>query len=161
MNLIDLIDNEFLLPEEVDPRYASSPFKYVKLMGPKQKGKRYEQIAENVLTKIRFSVTKAENSDHDRSINGIKTEIKGSTLNKNTEDFSFLQIRPDQDYDQIFFVMCYPDELCIMKMGKKDVLRNIRNKIFKKQHGGNKAESRTFCYYGNKETLKQIGAVNV
>jgi hypothetical protein len=159
--MIELIDPLLLLPEEIDSRYMNSPFRHIKLMGPKQKGKRYENIAESVLTKIGFSVIKAENTEHDRIINGIKTEIKGSTLNKDCDNFSFLQIRPDQDYKQMFFVMCYPNELVIMKMSKKTIQKNIDSGIFKKQHGGNKAESRTFMYYGNKESLSQIGALLV
>ena len=127
-------------------------------MHAKQKGKRYEEITECVVRKLGHIVSKPINTDHDRIIDGFKVEIKGSTLNKNTDNFSFLQIRPDQDYDKLYFTMCYPNELVIMEMSKEQVLKNIQNGIFKKQHGGNKAESRTYLYYGNRESLSNIGA---
>ena len=47
-------------------------------------------FVSNVLTKLGYTVQKAENSDHDRIINGVKVEIKGSTLAKNKKTFSVL-----------------------------------------------------------------------
>ena len=158
MNILDLIDSDLLLAEQEDPRYINSAFRFVKQMHAKQKGKRYEEITECVVRKLGHIVSKPINTDHDRIIDGFKVEIKGSTLNKNTDNFSFLQIRPDQDYDKLYFTMCYPNELVIMEMSKEQVLKNIQNGIFKKQHGGNKAESRTYLYYGNRESLSNIGA---
>jgi len=160
-NLIEMIDPKLLEPEDRDTRYDNSPFKHIKAMGAKQKGKYYELITENVLSKLGYSVRKPENTEHDRIFNNIKTEIKGSTLNKNTDHFSFLQIRPSQDYAQLMFTMCYPDKLIIMKMDKEIVLQNIQNGTFKKQHGGNKADSGTYMYYGEQKSLSMIGAVVV
>jgi hypothetical protein len=45
-----------------------------------------------------------------------------------------------------------------MEMTKDQVVKQIDAGVFKKQHGGNKAESRTFLYYGNRETLIALGA---
>jgi hypothetical protein len=45
-----------------------------------------------------------------------------------------------------------------MEMSKENIIINIENKTFKKQHGGNKAVSNTYMYYGNRETLLNIGA---
>ena len=161
MNLIEIIDPKLLEPEDRDTRYDNSPFKHIKAMGAKQKGKYYELITENVLSQRGYLVEKPESTEHDRIINKVKTEIKGSTLNKNTDHFSFLQIRPDQDYAELMFTMCYPDKLVIMKMDKATVLKNVENGTFKKQHGGKKAESRTFLYYGEKNSLAAIGATLV
>jgi hypothetical protein len=160
-NKIDLIDPKLLTEEAEDQRYVNSPFRNLKNLHAKQKGKRYEAITEQVLKKMGKSVGKPKNTDHDRIVNGKKIEIKGSTLNKNTENFSFLQIRPDQDYDLMYFSMFYPNEFVIMSMDKDTILKNIQKGIFKKQHGGNKADSGTYLYYGNKETLARIGAVDV
>ena len=113
------------------------------------------------MTKLGYTVQKAENSDHDRIINGVKVEIKGSTLAKNKKNFSFLQIRPDQDYHLMMFAMFYPNELVLMEMEKEQVIKNVELGIFKKQHGGKKADSGQFCYYGNKETLLTLGATFV
>lgn len=158
MNLLDLVDKELLLEEEEDPRYANSPFRYVKRLQAKQKGKRYEEITRSVIRKLGYIVKSPKSSDYDMIVENERVEIKGSTLNKNTENFSFLQIRPDQEYDKIYFTMCYPNELVIMEMTKDKIMENIRLKHFKKQHGGGKANSRTYLYYGNKETLEKLGA---
>ena len=158
MQLIEMINKNLLEPEDRDTRYDNSPFFHIKGMGAKQKGKYYELITEDVLQKIGFTVEKPTNTDHDRIINGVKSEIKGSTLNKGTEVFSFLQIRPAQDYQQLVFTMCYPDRLVIMRLDKSTVTRYCKEGVFKKQHGGQKAESGTFCYYGNEQTLLELGA---
>lgn len=156
--LVDLIDDSLLEPEQPDPRYENSPFRFIKPMHAKQKGKRFEKITECVCKKKGLKVQKPESSDHDRIINNEKCEIKGATLVKGKEVFSFLQIRPDQDYDKMLFSMFYPDDLVILQMTKKQVIKLVDNGTFKKQHGGNKAESGTYCYYGNRETLLTLGA---
>lgn len=158
MNLHEMINTNLLKPEVHDHRYENSIFHNIKRLSPKVKGSRFEMIVEDVLSKLNYNVRKPENTDHDRVVNGVKTEIKGSTLAKGTDRFSFLQIRPDQDYDEMLFAMFYPNELVLMKMTKEDVMKNIKDNIFKKQHGGIKGKSRTYCYYGNRETLKEIGA---
>ena len=161
MEMIELIDEQYLVPEDRDTRYDISPFKHIKAMGAKQKGKYYELISKDVLEKLGFSIKKPENTDHDSIVNGVKTEIKGSTLNKNKDGFSFMQIRPNQDYDQMLFSMFYPDDFVMMVMPKRKVVENIKNGTFKPQHGGKKGDGLTFIYYGNVETLSKIGAVVV
>lgn len=156
--MMNLVDPKLLEAEEEDPRYLDSPFRYLKQLHAKQKGQRYEQITESVIRKLGYTVSKPVNTDHDRIVNGEKVEIKGSTLNKRTAHFSFLQIRPDQDYDRIYFVMFYPQEMVILEMTKAKVLENIQQGHFKKQHGGNRADSGTYLYYGNRESLLSLGA---
>ena len=157
MNLIKSVDAKYLNIDVSDPRYENSIFRSLKELPPKQKGKYFELIVSDVLEKIGFDVKPPINTDHDRIVNSEKHEIKGSTLAKGTSNFSFLQIRTSQDYDKLLFAMFYPEELVIMQMKKKDVMSNIQSGVFKKQHGGNKGDSGTYCYYGNKETLLLIG----
>lgn len=157
-NLLEYVDQSLLVEEDEDPRYTNSPFRHLKKMHAKQKGKRYENITECVLKNIGYIVSRPINTDHDRIVDGLKVEIKGSTLNKNTDHFSFLQIRPSQDYDVIYFSMFYPDRLVIMAMSKDKIKENISLNIFKKQHGGEKADSGTYMYYGTCESLEKIGA---
>lgn len=159
--MIHLIETKLLVAEDPDERYIDSPFVHLKALSAKQKGSRYELITSQVLRAIGYDVQKPLSTDYDRIVDGFKCEIKGSTLAKNTDKFSFLQIRPDQEYDKIIFTMFYPHELVMMEMTKNVVLSNIDSKIFKKQHGGNKASSGTYCYYGNKETLHEIGALQI
>lgn len=153
-----LVDENMIRPDELDPRYVGSPFQHLKVMHAKQKGKRFEMITSDVCQKLGHKVEKPTNTDHDRIIDGIKSEIKGSTLAKGTDHFSFLQIRPDQDYERMIFSMFYPNELVLMEMDKQTIRKCIDDGVFKKQHGGNKANSGTYCYYGNKETLSKLGA---
>jgi hypothetical protein len=80
---------------------------------------------------------------------------------KNTDLFTFLQIRPKQDYAQMIFSMFYPDKIIIMSMTKEKVLENVANGIFSPQHGGKNGDSGTYMYYGNENTLGLIGAVEV
>lgn len=157
-NLINHVDPKLLTEGTEDARYVDSPFRYLKQLHAKQKGKRYEEITESVLKRIGYKVSKPESTDYDRIVDGEKVEIKGSTLNKGTDNFSFLQIRPNQDYDLMYFSMFYPNEFVIMAMTKEQIKENIDKKVFKNQHGGKKGNSGTYCYYGNRETLETIGA---
>jgi hypothetical protein len=166
MSLLDLIDPSMLDPEPLDPRYIGSPFQHIKVMGAKQKGKRYENITRDLYSKLGYTTTKPVKepgqkkvpTDYDALVDGVKTEIKGSTLNKGTDHFSFLQIRPAQDYAKVAFAMFYPQEVVIMEMSKELVFQAIKDGHFKPQHGGQKGESGTFTYYGEKESLAALGA---
>ena len=110
------------------------------------------------MQKLGHKYDKRTSSDNDAIFDGEKYEIKGSMLNSGTNNFSFLQIRPNQDYDKIIFALFYPDDLVLMEMDKNTIKNNIEKNVFKKQHGGQKGESNTFMYYGNRETLLTIGA---
>lgn len=160
-NILATVDPKLLAAPDEDKRYINSPFRELKKMGPKQKGKRYELITIHLLKKQNRKIQKPLSTDHDTIADGVKYEIKGSTLVKDGNVFSFLQIRPSQNYDAILFSMFYPDEIVVMEMSKENVIKNIESGCFKKQHGGKKAQSGTFCYYGNKETLAQMGAVEI
>lgn len=161
MNLIQHVDSKYLDIDVSDPRYENSAFRSLKQLPPKQKGKYFELIVSDVLKKIGFNVQSPVNTDHDRIVNSEKNEIKGSTLAKGSSNFSFLQIRTNQDYDKLLFAMFYPEELVLIQMAKEDVTKNIQAGVFKKQHGGNKGDSGTYCYYGNKETLLLIGGETI
>lgn len=156
--MLHLIDSELLAPEIPDPRYIGTPFEHIKLMGPKVKGSRFEKITDCILKKLGHSVVAPNTTDFDRIINKKRTEIKGSLLDKGKKPkFSFLQIRPNQEYDQILFAMFYPDKVDLVVMPKSLVVKHIENGVFKKQHAGKKGESGTYAYYGTTETLLAIG----
>ena len=156
--LIEILNPKLLLPEEIDERYSDSPFLHLKSLLAKQRGKRYEEIVIDVMTKLGHQFSKRTNTDNDAIFNGIKYEIKGSMLNKGKDVFSFLQIRPKQDYERLLFALFYPKNLVLMEMNKDVIHRNVNDGIFKPQHGGKKGMSSTYMYYGNRETLLKIGA---
>jgi hypothetical protein len=141
----------FLSDSPIDSRWFAGPFYNLKMLSAKTKGKRFEQIAQFVFESRCLVVDSPDSSDHDRIVSGEKLEVKGSTITRGTDDcFSFLQIRPDQDYDFLVLETFWFDgTIQFHKISKETVIKMIGLGIFKKQHGGNKAESRTFCYNGN------------
>ena len=179
---LDTIDKSLLQNEEMDVRWFTSPFRELKHLHAKQQGKRYEEITRSVLEQAGYKIATHTDTDYDMVMDGKKCEIKGSTVIKGHNDkFSFLQIRPEQQYDELVFSCFYFDKLEIYKISKQRVMelvelgRDDNNKgkrgrakkgetkptvvaRFKKQHGGNDAESGTFCYHGNP---KDFGAEHV
>lgn len=145
------LDSSLLDGVEIDSRWSDGPFLGIKLMPAKAKGKRFEELAHYVLEKLGHKVIRAINTDHDRIIDGLKTEIKGSTITKGSDDcFSFLQVRPAQDYDCLLLeTLWFDGTVKFHRIPKQDLVAMISNGIFKKQHGGNRAESGTYCYNGN------------
>ena len=141
---------ELLAGTEVDSRWANGPFMGLKLMPAKAKGKRFEQIAQAVLETRGHRVERPLTSDHDRRVDGRKYEIKGSTITKGSDSvFSFLQIRPAQDYEYLLLETFWFDgTIKYYRIPKSDVVAFVELGVFKKQHGGNKAESGTYCYNG-------------
>jgi len=163
MRIEDFIDSTLLDEGVADVRYGGSPFEELKKLPPKQKGKRMELIVKCIFDKLGFLVEKPISSDHDAIVAHKFCELKGSTmvstLTKPT--FSFLQIRPLQDYDKIIFSMFYPHQLIIMEMSKEDVILCVNDNVFKKQHEGKNGGGDTYCYYGNEKTLESLGASHI
>ena len=151
------ISADLLAPQNMDARWANSPFLPLKLLLPKQKGKQFELITQEILKQVGEKITKRTSTEHDFCANGQSCELKGSTTTKNTDDvYSFLQIRPDQEYQNLVLTtFCFDGTITIYRIPKKDVLKLIDKGIFKKQHGGNKANSRTFCYNGNTKPFEK------
>ena len=154
-NMIDLVDFS-LIDNSFDERYEGSRFENYKKLGAKQKGAVSERILSDVLSQLGHVVESPLSSDHDRIIDGVKIEMKSSTLNKGTDKFSFLQIRPNQDVDKYMFSTFLPNDLRIFVMDKSKVLELIEENIIKPQHGGNKGNSGTFCYYPTLEKLEEL-----
>ena len=149
---------ELLSGDDLDPRWATGPFLGLKVLPPKAKGKRYEQIASRILAEYSHDVQPAINSDHDRVIDGVKHEIKGSTVTKNTDDwFSFLQVRPAQDYESLLLVCLWFDgRVDFYRLNKTSIKDLIEQRIFKPQHGGSRGNSGTFCYNGNMKPFSEF-----
>lgn len=77
--------------------WAASPFGWIKRQPSRTVGKIGEQLVSGWCAARGFDVTRAPNSDSDRVIGGLLTEIKFSTLWKGGF-FKFQQLR-DQRYD--------------------------------------------------------------
>jgi hypothetical protein len=103
---------------------------------PKSKGSQGEKLVEQLMQSLGHKVTKPQNSDHDRTINGHKVEIKVSTTwNEQLNNWTWQQIR-DQDYDRIIFVGINPNEIFIWWATKDDIRQHILGNNSKRQHAG-------------------------
>ena len=65
------------MEQAVDP-YTDSAFKQFKSLSSKKKGKFFELLHQEYMEGKGNIVTKPDNSDHDRKVNNVKKEIKGS-----------------------------------------------------------------------------------
>jgi hypothetical protein len=150
MDIINL-PIELLAKHDIDPRWLAGPFANLKALPAKGKGKRFEQIAQAILENRGHIVSRAINKDHDRIVDGCKSEIKGSTITKGSDDcFSFLQIRPSQDYEHMILETFWFDgKIKFYRMDKASVLALVAQKVFVPQHGGKVGNSGTFSYNGN------------
>lgn len=151
-----ILDPRLLTGSEIDPRWARGPFTGLKLMPAKAKGKRFEEIAATVFESRGMNVARPRNSDHDRIVDGQSCEIKGSTITKDSDrTFSFLQIRPQQDYEFLILETFWFDgTIKFHRIPKADVHQLVADRVFKPQHGGNSGNSGTFCYNGTLDVFQ-------
>ena len=156
--LIQALDPQLLAEGDTDPRYLGSPFVNLLRLGPKVRGTRYERITIQLMQQVGHDYQPRTHSDHDARFDGVSYEIKGGMLNRNTDHFSFLQIRPNQLYDAMLFAMFYPHRVILMSMAKQQVIANVDSGQFRPQHGGVHGHSHTYVYYGNEHSLRAIGA---
>jgi hypothetical protein len=86
---------------------GGSPFCWIKGRPSRQVGTIGEALVAGWAAARGFDVQRPLNSDHDRRIEGLKVEIKFSTLWTDKEIFVFQQLR-DQDYDYCFMLGVSP-----------------------------------------------------
>ncbi len=99
-NYANLVSEELITGDIMDPRWESSKYFKLKCMKAKQAGSRYEKIVEDIYLNANREVEAPRSTEYDRIIDGEKVEIKGSMVTKGTDNkYSFLQIRPAQEYD--------------------------------------------------------------
>ena len=112
--------------------WAASPFGWIKRQPSRTVGKIGEQLVAGWCAAKGFDVVAAPNSDSDRVIGGLRTEIKFSTLWK-SGTFTFQQIR-DQQYDIVFCLGLSPFDAQSWVI-PKEVLMDEPTGV-KSQHGG-------------------------
>lgn len=129
--------------------YEGSAFEGLKSLSSKAKGSEIEKLVEECVrtTQPEAVFTKNVNSDHDRVIDGVKYEIKGSFLWKGIETFRWQQIRPDYDTDYYIFVAIYPDRAEFYQAAKQDVedyviVKDAEGNWPYAQHGGKNKDSK-------------------
>jgi len=150
---VDLVhlNEDLLATHAIDPRWTTGPFVHLKSLAPRGKGSKFEQIAQSIFEQRGMTVGKATSTDNDRTVDGATVEIKGSTITQGTNDcFSFLQIRPAQDYDYLVLETFWFDgTVKFHRIPKSAVHQLVSDGVFVPQHGGRKGNSGTFIYNGN------------
>ncbi len=123
------LENDYLLQMD---EWAESPFGWIKQQQSRTRGKIGEQLVSGWCAAKGFDVTSSPNSDSDRVIGGLRTEIKFSTLWKNGR-FKFQQLR-DQDYEIVICLGISPLKAHCWVFPKDDLLGNPVG--VRPQHGG-------------------------
>lgn len=123
------------LEEKYEPRFfpqqwADSPFGWLKTGLPSRtRGKAAEVLVEHWLSTEGFEVSAAKGPDADLIVNGIRTEVKMSTL-WDVGTYKFQQIR-DQDYEMLICIGLSPSEAHCWVLPKEVAMTHARH-----QHGG-------------------------
>lgn len=146
-----------------DDPWAHSPFRWIRELQSRRRGKAGELIISNWLRDEGFEVGPSASSGSDRSVGLKQVEIKLSTR-WDTGEFVFQQIR-DQDYRFMILLGITPDEAQVWVLPKAVAMRHSTP-----QHTGRKgAETRWLSFdaanppawlnrYGG-ETARSVAAV--
>ena len=120
---------------EVEKRlWSGSPFYWIKSRPSRQIGTIGEALVAGWAASKGFDVTRPTSSEHDRRIEGLKVEIKFSTLWTDSRIFKFQQLR-DQDYDYCFMLGASPFDAQAWFVPKQELSFN-RPPALVPQHGG-------------------------
>lgn len=123
-----------------DDPWSNSPYKWLRDLQSRTRGKAGEQIISGWLKSEGFTVGKASSSNSDRSVELTQVEIKLSTQ-WDSGEFRFQQIR-NQDYKFIILLGVLPHEVKVWILPKKVALRYSTP-----QHTGkNGAETRWLAF---------------
>jgi hypothetical protein len=103
--------------------------KYVKyrMLVAKTKGCLFEKAWIEYLKENSTDIEKSNDPDYDFKENGIKKEVKMSSIGKDGKSFTFFQIRHFQKYERIVFICVYPDEIKVFEIDKNDFLIYLKD----------------------------------
>jgi len=104
-----------------DDPWSTSPYKWLRELQSRTRGKAGEQIIAGWLASEGFTVGKPSSSNSDRSVELTQVEIKLSTQ-WDSGEFRFQQIR-DQDYRFVILLGVMPQELKVWILPKKVALK--------------------------------------
>ena len=141
-DLTVLVENTKTMKEIRESRdstiWKGSRFQHLKeIPSPRSKGAKAEQITQEIMEALGHKVKKPKSKQHDRIIDGYKTEIKFSTSwSEKYNLFTWQQIRGFQDYQRIIFVGCNPNDIQFWWATKEDLKKHVFGKDKLRQHGG-------------------------
>ena len=117
--------------------WGNSPFKWIKSRPSRTVGAIFEALVEGWLVANDMEVSRSGDSDADRVVEGIRVEIKGSTLWK-AGTYKFQQIR-DQNYELIICLGISPLEAHCWVIPKSSVPELWKAGVITGQHTGRQA----------------------
>lgn len=128
--------SQSLMPEYPinDSMWEGSPFSWIRTRPARQVGAIGEKLVSSWCEKKNFTIQRTGDSDADRLINGIRVEIKFSTLWTENKIYKFQQIR-DQDYEYCFCLGVSPFKVHAWFIPKAE-LHKPRPPALVHQHGG-------------------------
>lgn len=138
LNLQVLIDTSDTLQAEyvkANDAWEGSPFSWIKNRpSSRQKGAICEKLVSGFLEAKGFRVDRSPDSDADRVVNGLRVEIKSSTLWENG-GYRFQQLR-DQDYDVAICLGISPFAAHCWVLPKSVITEKWGTPELPVQHGG-------------------------
>lgn len=118
-----------------DAAWRSSPFGWIKARPSRQVGTIGERLVAGWCATHDLNVSRSPDSDADRIVEGVRIEIKFSTIWKNGS-YRFQQIR-DQDYAILVCLGISPFDAHCWVFEKRDVMSGVGEKEgLSNQHGG-------------------------
>lgn len=117
--------------------WVGSPFAWIKDLPSRTRGKVGEQLIEYWCTEQNFDVRPSPDSDADRIINGLRVEIKSSTLWQ-SGIYKFQQLR-NQGYDVVICLGLSPYDVHCWVLSKEIIFKQWRSGGIGGQHGGSQA----------------------
>lgn len=128
--------SENLMPEYPlnDSMWEGSPFSWIRTRPARQVGAIGEKLVSSWCEQKNFLVQRTGDSDADRLINGIRVEIKFSTLWTENKIYKFQQIR-DQEYEYCFCLGVSPFAVHAWFIPKAEICKP-RPPALVHQHGG-------------------------
>ena len=132
--IISIADNLRSKYRNYNSDWAESPFAWIKDLPSRTRGKVAEELIEHWCTEQNFAVTPSPDSDADRIINGLRVEIKSSTLWK-SGIYKFQQLR-DQAYDVVICLGLSPHDVHCWVVSKQVIIEQWKSGEIDSQHGG-------------------------
>ena len=114
--------------------WTGSPFEWILGCPSRQKGAIFEALVAGWCDAKGLNVSRTGDSDADRIIEGMRVEIKGSTLWK-AGRYKFQQLR-DQNYDCAICLGISPFDAHCWTIPKDEIMRRWRSGEISSQHGG-------------------------
>lgn len=129
--------------------WANSEYLWIKESSTCKKGKIGENIVQIYYSGKDTTVYNRSSVENDLLIDNSPVEVKLSCLN-NSGYFKWLQIRLDDDYDYLYLLSIYPNDIKMYKISKEKLVELSNSGVLKNQHGGSRNKTFNIKYLGIK-----------